>query len=224
VLSGVIVLLNGTSSAGKTSVARAVQQLMDEPFLHTGIDEYSPHVPAKFTTVSGGPNPDISPYFTLIYRDPPARIVAQTPVGERVYGDGLLVDVRTGPEGVRLRAAGFVGIAAMAAVGVNLVVDEVLFDPLVLRAAVLALAESDVLFVGLRLPLAVAEQREQDRGDRGPGGARLFYDRVHAHGLYDLEVDTSAASPEECALRIRTALAEGHPRRAIRQLARRFAA
>jgi len=38
VSSGKIILLNGASSAGKTTLARAVLQQVDEPFLHFSID------------------------------------------------------------------------------------------------------------------------------------------------------------------------------------------
>jgi chloramphenicol 3-O phosphotransferase len=113
-------------------------------------------------------------------------------------------------------------MAATAAAGVNLAIDDVIFDPRVLRTAVDDFVNSDVLFVGLRLPLEVAEQRELARGDRGPGGARLFHERVHAHGIYDLELDTSTLTPDECAERIAQALADGQPRGAIQELARRF--
>src|SRR4051794_39599793 len=158
--SGTIVLLNGTSSAGKTSIVKALQALMDEPWLHTGIDEYAPHVPTKFTTITSLPDPVLSDYFTVIYDRPVERIEQEVAErGEVVYGLGQLVDVYTGAKGVQLRSAMYHGIAAMAAAGVNLVVDEVFFDARVLQAAVAALADADVLFVGLRLPLAVAEQR-----------------------------------------------------------------
>jgi chloramphenicol 3-O phosphotransferase len=220
---GTIVLLNGTSSAGKTSIARALQEVMAEPWLHTGIDEYAPHLPARFTTVSGGPDPEMSKYYTLIYSEPVERVVEDIPDrGEIAYGRGQLVDVHVGAKGLQLEAACYRGIAAIAAAGVNLVVDEVLFDPR-LRVVADALAGSDVLFVGLRLPLAVAEERERARGDRGPGGARVFYDRVHAHGLYDLELDTSQLSALECAHAIQQALAAGHPSRALQQLRSRHA-
>src|SRR5919206_4011075 len=33
-----IILLNGTGSAGKTSIARALQALFEEPYLHLGMD------------------------------------------------------------------------------------------------------------------------------------------------------------------------------------------
>src|SRR5438094_108644 len=35
---GTIVLLNGASCSGKTSIARALQELMEEPWLHVGLD------------------------------------------------------------------------------------------------------------------------------------------------------------------------------------------
>jgi chloramphenicol 3-O phosphotransferase len=43
---------------------------------------------------------------------------------------------------------------------------------------------------------------------------------VHAHGGYDLEVDTSILSPEQCAELIRGRLLEGPPGRRFRELAR----
>jgi chloramphenicol 3-O phosphotransferase len=218
---GTIVLLNGTSSSGKTSIVRALQARMDEPWLHTGIDEHAPRLPVKFVSVTGGPRPVFSDYTTLVYDRPVERLVMKLGDVEFPYGDGTLVDVRYGPGAVRMFAARYHGMAATAAAGFSLVIDDVIFDPRVLRAAVDAFADSAVLFVGLRLPLEVAEQREQARGDRGPGGARLFYERVHAHGRYDLELDTATLTPDECAQRIAQALADGQPRGAIQELARR---
>jgi chloramphenicol 3-O phosphotransferase len=221
-LSGKVALVTGVGDQYSFAwfIAKALQALMADPWLHTGIDEHAPHVPAKFTTVTSLPDPVLSEYFTMIYSEPVDRVVEDVPGrGEGAYGRGDLVDVQTGAKGLHLIVATFHGIAAMAAAGVNLVVDEVFFDPRVLEAAVDALAQSDVLFVGLQLPLAVAEKRERERGDRGPGGARLFYDRVHAHGIYDLELDTSQHTPLECAQIIQQALAEGHPRRAFQELA-----
>ncbi|HEX5163959.1 MAG TPA: hypothetical protein VFV93_01080, partial [Thermomicrobiales bacterium] len=202
---------------------RALQEGMDEPILHTGIDEYSPHVPVKFTAVTGGDSPTISDYFTIVYDKVPRRIVEQTTFGEVVYGDGVVVDAPVGPKGITLLRAMYAGVAAIAAAGVSLVVDEVLYQPSVLRAAVEELSDSNVLFVGLRLPLQVAEQRERDRGDRGLGAARLFYDRVHLHGIYDLELDTSAMSPDEGARAIKNVLERNQQGTAFQMLAHRFA-
>ncbi len=35
---GTIIVLNGCPSAGKTSMAKAIQQTFDAPYLHMGID------------------------------------------------------------------------------------------------------------------------------------------------------------------------------------------
>jgi len=43
----------------------------------------------------------------------------------------------------------------------------------------MALHRLRVLFVGVRCPLAVAEQRERERGDRLVGLARGLFDGVH---------------------------------------------
>ena len=63
-----------------------------------------------------------------------------------------------------------------------------------------ALAGHTVLRVGVYCPLEIL--RERARGDRETGLAEYQHFRVHRHGGYDLEVDTSVWSPEECARRI----------------------
>ena len=52
---GNVIVLNGTSSAGKTTVAKALQRIMDEPYLHTGNDQFlSPHRPDNMLVYSDG--------------------------------------------------------------------------------------------------------------------------------------------------------------------------
>jgi chloramphenicol 3-O phosphotransferase len=220
---GNIVVLNGTSSAGKTSIARALQQIMEAPYLHTGTDHFLPRVPAKFFAVCDSGDAPPADYFLLVYQGGASRTVAEREGGEAVHADGVLAEVRIGPGGLKLLAGMYRGIAALSAGGIDVVVDSVIHDPRVLEAAVEALRGAPVLFVGLRLPLEVAEQRERERGDRGPGGAAAFFHRVHAHEIYDLELDTAAASPADCARQIQRALQEGHPRSAFGELAERFA-
>jgi chloramphenicol 3-O phosphotransferase len=219
---GNVVLLNGTSSAGKTSIAEALQEIMDAPYVYTGID-HTPRVHRKFHVVSDGVNPATSDYFLLVYGGGSIRTETKTASGEIVYAGGPITEVRLGPGALKLLAGMYRSIAAFAAAGSDVVVDDVIYDRRVLKAAVDALHESPVLFVGLRLPLAEAERRERERGDRGPGGAAAWYELVHAHSIYDLELDTSIASPLECAQRIKAVLENGHPGRAFRRLAAQFA-
>jgi chloramphenicol 3-O phosphotransferase len=215
-------LLNGTSSAGKSSIASALQEVMESPYLHTGIDHFLPRVPARFKLISDGREPASADYFLLVYQGSMTRAEAAIEGGETAYGLGTLTEVRIGPGGVRLLAGMYRAIAGLASAGVDVIVDDVIYDPRVLAAAVRELRGARVLFVGLRLPRAVAERRERERGDRGPGGAAAFFDLVHAHGVYDLELDTARLDPVACALRIKEALQKGHPRTAFRKLASRL--
>ena len=215
---GNVVLLNGTSSAGKTSIAEALQEIMDTPYVYTGIDHF-PRVHKKVHLVSDGINPATFDYFLLVYGGGSVRTETVGESGKTTYAGGPITEVRIGPGGLKLLAGMYRSIAAFAAAGIDVVVDDVIYDQRVLKAAVDALANSLVLFVGLRLPLAEAESRERQRGDRGPGGAAAWSELVHAHGIYDLELDTSVASPMECAQKIKMALETGHPRRAFHQLA-----
>ena len=52
-----------------------------------------------------------------------------------------------------------------------------------------------------------------------PAPVGLWQERVHRPGIYDLEVDTSLLSPEECAAAIRRRLDDPAPPTAFRQLA-----
>jgi len=56
---------------------------------------------------------------------------------------------------------------------------------------------------------AELERRERERGDRTPGMAMAQEPLVHAHGRYDVECDTTKASPYDCAVRVRDFLRTG---------------
>jgi chloramphenicol 3-O phosphotransferase len=45
---GTIILLNGTSSAGKTSIVRALQNMLEEPYLEAGIDKFIWMLPERY--------------------------------------------------------------------------------------------------------------------------------------------------------------------------------
>lgn len=45
---GNIIILNGTSSSGKTSLVRALQNVLDEPYLEAGIDKFIFMLPGRY--------------------------------------------------------------------------------------------------------------------------------------------------------------------------------
>jgi chloramphenicol 3-O phosphotransferase len=170
-----IVLLNGVGSAGKGSIAKALQTITSEPFLHVEMDAFLDMLPAAYQE-----HPEAFTYETVQQDGKPAVVISAGPVGERLM------------RGMRH------AIAALAAQGNNLIVDDVLTGGDGANYAAL-LSGCDLFLVGVFAPLDVLEARERERGDRLIGLAHWQYDRVHRNMTYDLEVDTSRATPMECA-------------------------
>ncbi len=174
-----IVLLNGVGSVGKSSIAKALQTMTADPFLHVEMDAFLEMLPeASFG------RPDGLTFETVEEDGKPAVVIKAGPVAERAF------------RGMRH------AIAAMAMQGNNLIVDEVMLKDEMAEYASL-LAAFDLFLVGVFAPLDVLEARERQRGDRRIGLARWQYDRVHKDKTYDLELDTSRATPVECATQIK---------------------
>ena len=175
-----IVLLNGVSSVGKGSLAKALQKIASRPMLHVQMDAFLEMLPAALFGSAEGY------VFETTERDgKPVTAVIGGPVME------------TAMRGMRG------AVAALAEAGADVIVDEVLWDPEALADYRRRLAPYAFHTVGLRAPLEVIEQRERQRGDRDLGLARWQYDKVHAGMAYDLELDTSAATPDELATKIK---------------------
>ncbi|MFI1093174.1 chloramphenicol phosphotransferase CPT family protein [Streptomyces sp. NPDC020917] len=161
--TGRIIFLNGTSSSGKSSIARELLAILDgDPHFHLAVDGINAMRAHK----------EIAPESL----------------------DGILRRTRMGYH----RA-----VAGMAAAGNDLVVDHILSEPWRLADLLDVLSGFDVFLVGVRCSLPELERRERERGDRPPGLAAYQYERVHAHGVYDVEVDSGTQSPRDCAEQIR---------------------
>jgi chloramphenicol 3-O phosphotransferase len=174
-----VILLNGVGSVGKSSIAKALQAITREPFLHVEMDGFLNMMPER-------------------YWDHPEGISFKA--GEV---DGRpSVDIKSGPFIARILGGMRHAVAAMAGQGCNMIVDDVIFgDELTEYRALLA--GSTFHAVGVFAPLDVLEARERARGDRMIGLARGQYDRVHRGRSYDLELDASTSMPAECAQAIK---------------------
>jgi chloramphenicol 3-O phosphotransferase len=178
-----IILLNGVGSAGKSSIARALQDITAVPYLHVPMDSFLDMLPARY----GENHPDGFSF---------------TPV--EGHG-GIALQINTGEVAAKALRGMRRAVVALAGQGNNLIVDDVMLDDTWPDYQTL-LAPYDVSLVGVFAPLAVLEERERQRGDRMIGLARWQYDRVHQGMVYDLEIDTSTATPEACARKIKQAL------------------
>jgi chloramphenicol 3-O phosphotransferase len=179
-MPGRVVLLHGTSSSGKTTVARAFQRLSDEPWVRLGIDAFWNAIDERW--MEHGPD---------------------AAEGFEWAEDGTIVP---GPVGQRLASGMRVAVAACARAGNDLLVDDVFIDPAWLGAWRHELAGLEWLLVGVVAPLEVLEQRERARGNRIAGEARSQIDVIHDGIEYDVTLDTARHSAEECARAILAAL------------------
>ena len=182
--TGTIIILNGPSAAGKTTLQKEIQKSFDELYLTVGIDGFFdailPHDFPEGQSIVGG------------------EFVRG--ITTSIDGAGHpIIQLNVGPLGRRVVAGMHHAIAAYAAAGNNLVVDYILYQPDWLPELIDALKNFRVYFIGVTIPLEVLEERERARGTSPVGHARSHYDAVHAHGIYDLEVDTSKASAQEAA-------------------------
>ena len=107
-------------------------------------------------------------------------------------------------------------IAALSQAGCNCISDHVLVEPAWAKDCADLFAGLPAYMIGVKCPLEVLEQREVSRKNRTLGQARLQFPVIHKYVVYDLEVDTSLLSPEDCARSIQSRLDE--PPQALRQM------
>jgi len=156
---GKIILLNGTSSSGKSRTADALWEITEEPFFRFSSDFVT--IPPRFSK-----EPYIIPLLDTL-----------------LHGH-------------------YHCMREMAITGNNLIVDVVIEDQVLLEECIKSLYDQMVYFVGVHCPLEELERRERERGDRSVGMAKDQFEKVHVHGIYDIEINTDEMSPLQCAEKI----------------------
>jgi len=179
-MAATCIVLNGTSCSGKSSIAAVLQELWPRPLQVSGIDTFLGSQSARFFASDGRVVTGFS-WIPVIFDGQPA------------------FDVVPGPLGLGMIRASHAYWAACADAGLDQVIDDVWLVPDQPAGLQDALVAANTLFVGVHCPLAIAERRERERGDRTIGTVRGQYSRVHTFRRYDVDVDTSVAGPRECA-------------------------
>lgn len=173
-----MILLNGGSSSGKSSIARCLQDILPLPWLALSVDDFVDALPEAMRSCDEG----------IEFAD-----------------DGA---VNVGDQFRKLEVAWMAGVATMAREGAPVVMDDVFLGGAdSQRRWREALDGLDVLWVGVRCDGAEAARRERARGDRTTGMAEQQAELVHRGVGYDLEVDSTHLSARECAETIAAKLA-----------------
>jgi chloramphenicol 3-O phosphotransferase len=195
---GWIVILNGPPRSGKSSIVAVIQDTFEGPWMNLGVDVFSRSVtPPRYRPGMGlrpgADRPDIEPLTPSLY------------------------------------AAFYDSVAAHSRHGLNVVVDVGHHDASahrhdLLRQSLGRLAGLPVLLVGVHCPIDVIMQRREfaeadrqgvyvtaGRDEQIPDPVVRWQREVHEPGIYDIEVDTSEMTPDECAEAIRMRLSGPPP-------------
>jgi chloramphenicol 3-O phosphotransferase len=184
-MSATLIVINGPSSVGKSTIISLLQDLWPRPLFASGLDVFIGGWPDSHVTLPGD---DGSPA-----RESGMRIVAgagPAPSWIPEYGDDFHKVMKFAHE----------SWAAMNSGGIDLVIDHVILDTVLREQARSTL--TNAFWVGVTCDIDELIRRESARGDRRPGFASGTASVVHNEMTYDLMVDTTLTSPEDLARQI----------------------
>ena len=195
---GQVIILNGVPRSGKSQIVEAIQATFDGPWMNLGVDVYAREItPPRFRPGiglrPGGERPDLEPWVETFYVALYESIAVHSRLGLNVVADFGHHDSYSRPLNILARCAS-------------------------------RLEGLPVMLVGVRCPIHEIMER-RNRGQAGregeyaagsagepiPSPVTAWQREVHLPGIYDLEVDTSALTPEECADAIRRRLHNAAP-------------
>ena len=177
-----IIFINGPSSSGKTTIARTLQDLLDRFYLHIGIDTFIHMMPARAN-----------------------NLTANVGAAEGFFFEPCTVDektafrVRSGHFGQLVNEAYRETVKVIAQRGIGVIVDDVIDGISEWKKWQPYLDGLTLIKIAVSCDEEVLAHRERERGDRRIGSAIEQSRRVHQGMDYDLQVDTSFKSAEQCA-------------------------
>jgi len=183
--SGIVIVLNGPSASGKSSLQKSIQRLAPVPYLNVGIDNF----------------------FNDLFPDEHGKLGCKA---DADFGNDLrwvtiaenLVYLHVGPQGQKIVNGMNKAIAAYAKTGNNVVVDFIMYEQSWLQNLLHELQGCPVYLIGVTVPLDILQAREQARSTSPIGHAGSHYDTVHVGNNYDLVLDDPKGTPDEGAIKI----------------------
>ena len=197
---GTVIVLSGPSRAGKSTIAARIQDTLDGVWMHIGMDLHIQATPPRYQ-----PGVGLRPTRPEHVREVDGRVR---------YTE--LVDVVPA-----MYASLYGSAAAHARNGLNVVMDVYHHDHYAKPLDTLGIAKRELaglrtLFVGVNAPLDTIWARrgrtwgqDRDAVDDDVRFAVEMHDAAARALTYDIELDTSQLSPDECVARIARRLGDG---------------
>ena len=174
--AGRLIVVDGASSSGKTTLVRELQRRWDGPLVDAGLDRFLWMLPSRYLDV---------PLWREVYRYVPP--------------EGPIERIETGPLGRRLLGAMHRSWRVLLEQGIDVVADHVVLDEGTAQDLDEVTAGSARLLLALSCPAPVLEERERSRGDRTVGQAIAQLRQLHRWLPYDLSLDSSRHDPAALA-------------------------
>ncbi|MBX9688911.1 MAG: chloramphenicol phosphotransferase CPT family protein [Candidatus Obscuribacterales bacterium] len=202
--AGRLIIINGGSSAGKTSMAVAFQEIAQEPYFLLGIDLFWFSMPQKEIDLE-----TVSPqyYSWCEDRDEDGKQYFRILPG-KYLNESML--------------ARYKSIAAYLDRGLNVIADEVFWTKEWLLESLRVLENYKTYYIGIRCSDQELSRREAARGDRYLGWARGSQIYAHKDAIYDLEIENSNKSPDECAIEIKNFIESDKAPKAAEEMRAKF--
>ena len=170
-----VLVLQGPSSAGKSTLARVLQRNLDEYWWRLEADDITAMQPSCANGDWWQPSEEERPHPS--------------------WNHDLRLE--------QWLASYFGCIATIARTGANVIAVGAWIETPWLIDLARTVEGIPALCVGIHCPLEELERSETARGDRGPGYARSHFEKVLAHAPHDLDVDSHTQSPEEIVAAVR---------------------
>lgn len=180
-----IIILNGASSSGKSSIAKELQSILPDNYLHLGIDTFIEMMPKRTINLT---EPDI----------PSDGFYWQTESGNHPPS----LCIKSGEYGEHINHAYHSTVKHLADLGLKVIVDDVMNGGIEQQSWLEALGDTKCLFVAVMCSDTELRNREHLRDDRINGSAVEQNCRVHNGVVYHFQVNTTHCSPQQCAQEI----------------------
>ena len=187
---GTVIVLNGPSVAGKTSIQKDFQKLMlPNLWVKIGIDNFLV-----------GVIPEINIDKMEFWQTPNSILYTQ----ESIDTNGKkIITLHLGVQGEKVMFAMNSAIAEYAKAGCNVIVDYIAYKQEYLKDLEEKLKDINSYFIAVKIPLQTLEIREAVRKTSPVGHSRSHYFSVYGEKKYDLEVNSESNSAIEIAQQIK---------------------